>query len=102
MLSNLGWRSLELQRYDSRIAMFYKFVFGLVAIPVPPYFECAMIQTHHHPLAYGQIHTSVSYYYYSFFSMTVILWNRLPADLVLDSDLDSFKSGVSKINHTFP
>ena len=102
MLSNLGWRSLELQRYDLRFTMFYKIVYGLVAIPVPPYFERTMVQTHHHPLAYRQIHTSVSYYYYSFFPMTVILWNRLPADLVLDSDLDSFKSGVSKINHTLP
>ena len=101
MLSNLGWRLLELRRYDSRIGMFYKkIMYGLVAIPVPPHFERTMIQTCHHPLAYRQIHTSSSYYYYSFFPMMVILWNRLPADLVLDSDLDSFKQGVSKINHT--
>ena len=102
MLSNLGWRSHELRRYDSRIAMYYKIVYGLVAIPIPPYFERTMIQTRHHALAYRQIHTSFSYYYYSFFPMTVILWNRLPADLVLDSDPDSFKSRVSKINHTLP
>ena len=102
MLSNLGWWSLELWRYDSRIAMYYKIVYGLVAIPVPQYFERTMVQTRHHPSAYRQIHTSVSYYYYPFFPMTVILWNRLPADLVLDSDLDSFKQGVSKINHTLP
>ena len=102
ILCNLGWRSLELRRYDSRIAMFYKIVYGLVTIPVPPYFERTMVQTRHHPLAYRQINTSVSYYYYSFFPMTVILWNRLPADLILDSDLDSFKSGVIKINHTLP
>ena len=102
MLSHLGLRSLELRRYDSRIAMFYKIVYGLVAIPVPPYFERTTVQTRHHPLAYRQIHTSFSYYYYSFFPMTVILSNRLPADLVLDSDLDAFKQGVSKINHTLP
>ena len=88
MLSTLGWWSLELRRYVSRIAMFYKIVYGLVAIPVPQYFERTMVQTRHQPLAYRQIHTSVSYYYYSFFPMTVILWNRLPADLALDSDLD--------------
>ena len=70
MFSNLGWRSLGLRRYDSRMAMLYKIVYGLVAIPVPPYFECTMVQTRHHPLAYRQIHTSFSYYYYSFFPMT--------------------------------
>ena len=83
MLSNLGWRSLELWRYDLHIPMFYKIVYGLVAIPVPPYFEHPMVQTCHHPLAYRQIHTSVSYYFYTFFPMTVILSNRLPADLTL-------------------
>ena len=39
MLSNLGWRSLENRRYDARLITFYKVVHGLVAIPVPPYFE---------------------------------------------------------------
>ena len=43
MLSNLGWRSLELRRYDSRIAMFYKIVYGLVVVPFPPYFERPMV-----------------------------------------------------------
>ena len=39
MLSNLGWRSLENRRTDTRLAMFYKIVYGLVAIPLPSYFE---------------------------------------------------------------
>ena len=90
MLSNLGWRSLENRRYD-----------GLVAIPVPSYFEQPKRYTRHmHPLSFKQIHTSVCYHKYSF--LTIVLWNRLPADLVQVSDLDSFKSGVSQINHTLP
>ena len=35
MMSNLGWRSIENRRYDARLFMFYKIVYGLVAIPVP-------------------------------------------------------------------
>ena len=101
MLDDLGWRSLELRRYDVRIAM-YKIVYGLVAIPVPSYFERPTVQTLHHPLAYRQSHSSVFYYYYSFFPMSFILWNKLLAGLVLDSDLNSLKSSVSKINHTLP
>ena len=54
ILSNLGRRALEFRRYDSRIAMFYKTVYGLVAIPVPPYFERSMVLTRHHPLAYSR------------------------------------------------
>ena len=92
VLDNLRWWSLELRRYDARIAMFYKIVYGLVAIPVPSYFERPTVQTRHHPLAYRQIHLSVCYYYhhYYYFPMSAIFWNKLPADLVLDSDLDSF------------
>ena len=33
MLSNFGWRSLEYRRNDSRLAMFYKIQYGLVAVP---------------------------------------------------------------------
>ena len=81
--------------------MFYKIVYGLVAIPVPSYFDRPEVYIRHTSLAYIQIHTSVCYYMYqySFFPMTVVLWNRLPADLVLNPDLDSVKAGVRKINH---
>ena len=100
MLGNLGWRSLENRRIDARLTMFYKIVYGLITIPLPSYFVHPELYTHHtHSLSYRQIHTSTRYYQYSFFPMTVVLWNKLPADLVLVSDLDSFKAGVSKINH---
>ena len=44
MLSNLGWRSLENRRIDARLTMFYKIVYGLVAIPLP-YILCALKYT---------------------------------------------------------
>ena len=103
MLCNLGWWSLENRRIDVRLTMFYKIVYGLVAIPLPSYFVHPEVYTRHmHSLSYRQIHTSTRYYQYSFFPMIVVLWNKLQADLVLVSDLDSFKSGVSKINHIHP
>ena len=102
MLSNLGWRFLENRRTDTRLAMFYKIVYGLVAIPLPSFFEHPEVYTRYmHALSYIQIHTSVCYYKYSFFPISIVLWNKLPADLVLVHDLDSFKSGVSKISHTY-
>ena len=103
MLSNLGWRSLEKRCTDTRLAMFYKVVYGLVVIPLPSYFEHHEVYTRHmHSLSYRQIHTYVYYYKYSLFPISIVLWNKLPADLVLVHDLDSFKTGVSKINHTHP
>ena len=35
ILSNLGWRSLENRRIDASLTMFYKIVYGLVAISLP-------------------------------------------------------------------
>ena len=37
MLQSLGWRSLEQRRTDSRLCLFYKIIYGLVAIDLPPY-----------------------------------------------------------------
>ena len=88
--------------------MFYKIVYGLVAILLPSYFVHPEVYTRHmHSLSrsYRQIHISVCYYQYSFFPLLVVLLNKLPADLVIVSDLDSFKtgvSGVSEINHVNP
>lgn len=49
MLSNLGWHSLEYHHYDSRLAMFYKIEYGLVAVSMPSYFERPRKITCHTP-----------------------------------------------------
>ena len=93
MLSNLGWQSLENRRTNTHLAMFYNFVNGLVAIPLPLYFEHPEVYTRQmHSFSYRQIHTSVCYYKYSFFTMPIVLWNKLPADLILVPDLAPFKT----------
>ena len=103
MLDNLGWRSLENRRIDSRLIMFYKIVYGHVAIQMPTYFEQPQRFTRHmHPLSYRQIHTQTKYYQQSFYPATIVLWNRLPSELVLRTDLDAFKEGVCQIKHRSP
>ena len=37
MLDQLGWRTLEQRRADARLCLFYKIVYGLVAVPLPDY-----------------------------------------------------------------
>ena len=39
MQLSLGWRSLEQRRADARLCMLYKIVHGIIAIPLPPYFQ---------------------------------------------------------------
>ena len=77
--------------------------FGHVAIQLPSYFERPTRYTRHmHPLAFRQIHTGVKYYQNSFYPTSIVLWNRLPSEVVLLDDLDSFRRGVSKITHSLP
>ena len=67
------------------------------------YFERPIRITHHmHSLSFCQVNVSADYYRFSFFPMTVVLWNRLPKHLVVLGDLDSFKREVSKISYPGP
>ena len=103
MVDSLGWRTLEQRRADTRLVLFYKIVHSLVAIPLPDYFEQPLRLTRNmHPLSYRQVHTRSNYYQFSFFPMTIVIWNRLPADVVMLPDLDAFKREVCKINHPMP
>ena len=104
MLDNLCWRSLENRRINSRVVMFQRIIYGYVAIQIPTYFEKPQRFTRHmHPLSYRQIHhTHAVYYQQSFYPAIIVLWNKLPSEIVLMDDLDSFKEGVSEINHQSP
>ena len=93
MLSNLGWRSLENRRTDRRLAMFYKIVYGLVAIPQPSYFEHPGVYTRHmHSLSYRQIHTSACNYKYFIFLYPLFFRTSYQLiSIALVPDLDSFE-----------
>ena len=90
MLDSLGWRSLEDRRADARLILFYKLVYNFVAVPFPQYLNHPVrITRHMHPLHFVQIPATASYYKYSFFSLAIAQWNRLPHHIPVLSDLDS-------------
>ena len=83
-----------------RVIMLFKIVHGLVAIPLPSYFEQPSRMTRHsHPLALLQIHTSVNYYKYLFFPAAVVYWNKLPCSVVTLPTLDQFSMSVRSLDH---
>ena len=103
MIGKLRWRTLEQRRTDSRLILFYKIIYGYVAIPLPSYvipLPCASRTSH--PLAYRQISTRTDYYKYSFYPLTVVQWNSLPASIATLTDLDSFKRAVCQVCHSKP
>ena len=103
MLDQLGWRSLEQRRADARLCLFYKIVYGLVAVPLPEYVQPThRVSRYCHSMTFRQIHTSTNYYKYSFFPLAIEQWNALPESVACSHDLDSFKVAVSKLQHSRP
>ena len=86
MINSLGWRSLEQKRADARLIMFYKIVYGLVAIHLPTHIQRQVrMNRTMHPMHFIQIQTTANYYKYSFFPLAAVQWNNLhwPSQAVL-------------------
>ena len=98
MVEKLGWQSLQQRRATSRVIMFYKIVYQLVAVEMPPYYSHpTRTSARHHSLYFSQISTTKDYYKFSFFPRTIVLWNTLPDSIVTIKDLGSFKTAVTKV-----
>ena len=103
IVNDLGWRTLEQRRADARLCLFFKIVHGLVALPLPDYIHPSnRISRYCHSMTFRQLHTSTSYYKYSFFPLAIVQWNALPETVACLPDLDSFKVAVSKLQHIRP
>ena len=103
MIDKLGWQSLQQRRSTSRVVLFYKIVYQLVAIQMPPHFTIPVRSSaRNHDFHFYQVHTPRDFYKYSFFPRTVIFWNSLPAEIVNIRDLDTFRSTVAQVPHFNP
>ena len=97
-LDQLSWRTLEQRRADARLCLFYKMVHGIVAVPLPDYFQPAhRVSRYCHLMTFRQIHTNRNYYKYSFFPLAIAQWNAFPESVVSLQDLEAFKAAVSKL-----
>ena len=101
MLQSLGWRCLEQRRSDSGLCLFYKIIYGLVAIDLPPYVvHPSSILRYSHPFCFCQIQTTMDYYKYSFYPLAIVRWDRLPSHTALLPTFESFKRAVCAVNHS--
>ena len=103
MIENLGWRTLEQRRSDARLCLFYRIVYGLVAVPIPDYIQPKTWTSKNcHSMTFRQIHTHRNFYKYSFFPLAIVQWNALPESVVCLPTLDAFKEEVGKLHHSRP
>ena len=94
MLQSLGWRSPGQRRSDSRLCLFYKIIYGLIAIDMPSYVVL--------PLRTLRKSQTLDYYKYSLYPLSIVQWNQLPAHIVLMPTFNSFKRAVCTVSHPMP
>ena len=102
MVNNLGWRSLEQRRADARLCLFYKIVYGIVAIPLPDHIQRSTKASRFNSMAFRQVYASRDYYKYSFFPVAIFQWNALPESAVCQPSLEAFKAEVGRLQHSGP
>jgi hypothetical protein len=100
MLDTLGWKTLEERRVESRLTMMYKISHNLVDFNTDQYLKLHPESRTRgsHPLKYQIPKATKDVFKYSYFPRTIREWNKLPAELVLSSSLDEFKT---KLNSHF-
>ena len=99
MIRQLNWTSLENRRTIARLAMMYKIVNGLVAIPKDVYLTPIQHNfgtRHTNNFNYEVPRAIRDYYKSSFFPKTIPQWNSLPQQAVSAPSLEAFKHQVTK------
>ena len=99
------WRSLAGEPSSSAALMhdlsYFIRLYGYVAVPLPGcIIPLTRISRTSHPLAYRQISTRTDYYKYSFYPLTDVQRNYLPASVATLADLDGFKRAVGQVYHS--
>ena len=98
--SQLNWQTIEERRSMARLCLFYKIVNGLVAVPLPDYMQPTHRTSRYcHSMTFRQIQTRKDYYKYSFFPLTIVQWNALPANVAVAPSLETFKAAVGQLQH---
>ncbi|KAK7093437.1 hypothetical protein V1264_012780 [Littorina saxatilis] len=90
MLTNLGWKSLEERRHNSRLAMMFKIKNDMVGIDKTAFLKPSDTRTRGNRIHQEQdYHPSLSH---SFFPRTTSEWNKLPISTTSAPSLESFMS----------
>ena len=93
MLSDLGWQQLKDRHKHIRLALFYKIVHHLFAVPHEDILQKADSRTRSsHNYEYRTLRSYKDPYKFSFFPQTILEWNPQPADIVHSDTTDIFKN----------
>ena len=74
----LNWQTLEQRRSVAHLCLFYRIVYGLVAVPLPDFIQPTYRPSRFNSMTFRQIHSGKDAYKYAFFPLAIVQWNALP------------------------
>ena len=96
MISTLGWDGLASRRKDLCLALFYKVVFGLLAVPTEDILRADSRTRASHGYNHSTIRANTEPYRQSFFPGTIPEWNILSPSVAEAPSIDIFKARLNQ------
>ena len=104
MLNDLGWETLSQRRTNAKLILFYKIKNKLTPtylsniMPVAPLANEQLSKYNLRTVSIARPKTRLKCYELSYFPSTVLLWRKLPNDIVHSENVNLFKSRLLKSN----
>ena len=96
MVSQLGWETLQERRAKSRLVLLYKTNNQLISVDSSLYLFPITVPTRQsHRTTFQHITTRTNYHKFSYYPMTIPLWNSPPTEIADATDLPQFKMGLA-------
>ena len=100
LLNTLNWPTLQSRRINLRAIMFYKIVNNPIGIPADSFLFHNSSSTRHHHHCYSVPYSRINAHLFSFFPLTVRIWNHLNFHTACSLSLKIFKDRILKENLT--
>ena len=98
-LNQLNWPSLEERRLQTKLGIFQKARLKQIDIPTDHLeFKSRPTRQGGEGQTYQKFYSGIDSHRYSFYPHTTNLWNKLPLNVRLETNIDIFKSEVNKID----
>ena len=94
---DLNWERLSDRRRNARLAVFFKALHQLIAIPIDHLQKPTRCTRRSGASSFIAICSSIDSYKFSFYPRTLVDWNSLPEPVRLKSSLDSFRGALRSV-----
>ena len=98
-LDNLNWPPLEERRLQTKLEIFQKARLKIIDIPTDHLaFKNRPTRQGGDGQTYQKLFSNIDSHRYSFFPHTTNIWNKLPLNVRLNTDIENFSSQINKID----